>query len=368
MKRVAIVVGARPNFMKAAPLVRALSCSDEMVVHLVHTGQHYDECMSGSFFESRGLDDCVIVKLNPNMGSPGIQLGSIIALLWRTFGAARPDLVIVVGDVNSTLAAAIVTKQMNIPLAHVESGLRSFDLTMPEEINRIMVDSVSDLCFCTEDSALTNLEREGKNHEQVFLVGNVMIDSLVEKMKTLTPSLQALALEPPFILCTLHRPANVDDEEKLVMLVDAINEIGKQLRMRVLMPLHPRTDQALKRSPVTSMEFIRFMPPFSYDDMLYTMSLARMVVTDSGGIQEETTFLRTPCVTLRDNTERPVTISYGTNRLAGTKSKEQIVSAALAASRMSDVFRRTLAPIPGWDGHAAERIAEVIFQFLREEA
>lgn len=341
--------------MKAAPLVRALSSLGDIDVQLVHTGQHYDHTMAGVFFD--GLDIKPAVTLELAHHTPGSQIGSIIAGLWNVFERSSPGMVVVVGDVNSTVGAAIVAKHQGRLLAHVESGLRSFDMSMPEEVNRIMVDAVADLCFCTEESATANLYREGKKHHQVFMVGNVMIDCLIAKMKCLQPSLQSLALaEEQFVLCTLHRPSNVDDPEKLCILLSAITKVGKELNVNVLFPLHPRTERTIGQHRLEC-HGIKILDPLPYDDMLYLMSKAKLVMTDSGGIQEETSYLKVPCVTLRHNTERPVTVQSGTNWVAGTSDMRRIFSVSMRAAEKD---YSELAPIPGWDGLAAERIAKII--------
>ncbi len=367
-----LVVGARPNFVKAAPLVPALS--GRAVLHLVHTGQHYDEAMSRLFFDQLGLPR-PDTNLEVGSAAHGAQTGLILERLEPVMMEWRPDAVVVVGDVNSTLAGALVAAKLNIPVAHVEAGLRSFDPTMPEEINRALTDRISRWLFVTESSGIENLRREGIAADRVHLVGNVMIDSLRRFLPAAekTSALRELGLEAssggarPFVLVTLHRPSNVDAMESLLPLVDALAEIARNAP--VLFPAHPRTAERLEQF-IMGRFFVqrwnergtglRLIPPFGYLEFLRLESCAAAVVTDSGGIQEETTALGVPCFTLRNSTERPITIEQGTNTLLGNDVGELVrgVREALAG-------RRKHGRVPElWDGHAAERITRQLLQDL----
>lgn len=361
--RVLHVVGARPNFMKVAPVMKALEAAGVLQI-LVHTGQHYDRAMSELFFDELGLPRPDI-NLGIGSGSHGEQTGRIMAAFEPVLEKERPDLIVVVGDVNSTLACAIDAKKMGIPVAHVEAGLRSGDMTMPEEINRIVTDAVSDLLFVTDRIARENLIAKGAASEDIFLVGNVMIDSLVQhREKALSrPTLDTLGLKTgdggtaPYVVVTLHRPSNVDRPERLAGIVRALAEIARETK--VVFPVHPRTldrlrggglEQELERRGILLIE------PLGYLDFLNLNANAEAVITDSGGIQEETTILGVPCLTLRDNTERPITIEQGTNRLIGS-DPEKIVEAFRQVRGTTESHGK----VPElWDGRAAERIAEVI--------
>ncbi len=379
--KVILVAGARPNFMKVAPLLRQLSRYPDVRPVLVHTGQHYDLEMSGAFFADLGLPEPDIY-LGIGSGSHAQQTARIMMGFEEVLMEQRPDFVVVVGDVNSTLACALAAAKTVYPtgcrpkLAHVEAGLRSFDRTMPEEINRIVTDSLSDLLFTTCRDAGDNLCREGIGKNKIFFVGNVMIDTLLtfrEKAES-NPILNQLGLldgKPrritPYALCTLHRPSNVDHVTTLRGILEALAEVGRQVP--IIYPVHPRARQRLEsfglkglvtfsslaepidpRNPITCVE------PLSYSDFLKLMCNARLVLTDSGGIQEETTILSVPCVTIRENTERPITVSEGTNILAGVK-KEGIIRAA--AQGLSGLKRERQVP-EMWDGKAAERIVRVL--------
>jgi UDP-N-acetylglucosamine 2-epimerase (non-hydrolysing) len=366
VKAIAIVVGARPNFMKAAPLVRALSSYEDFHVQLVHTGQHYDPQLSEVFF--RGLGVSPDVRLSHPSLPPMGQFGALTSSLWKFFEDSKPDLVVVVGDVNSTAAGAIAAAHLKIPVAHVEAGLRSHDWTMPEEINRRMTDSISTILFATDQLAMRNLHAEGHPEWRTRFVGNVMIDSLMHQMKDLKPSKAAVSIgsssmASQTVLCTLHRPANVDDPKVLERIVGAISEAAYRHQLFVVFPLHPRTAPSFKALPTACHRAFLEYPPLPYDDVLYLMEHVRMVVTDSGGMQEETSFLGVPCVTVRANTERPVTCKLGTNILAGTLTSG-INNAINLAMTMP---RRKKTKIPLWDGKAAERIAKEIDHFFKGE-
>jgi UDP-N-acetylglucosamine 2-epimerase (non-hydrolysing) len=379
--KIMTIVGARPNFMKAAPIIAAINAynrkseSTPLQHVLVHTGQHYDEIMSGSFFSDLSLPK-PDVHMGIGSGSHAAQTAEIMKKFEEIAMAERPEILIVVGDVNSTVACALVASKIsfdgagNRPLiAHVEAGLRSFDRTMPEEINRIITDHVSDLLFVTEESGLTNLDNEGIAKETVHFVGNTMIDSLLafkDKADSST-KLEELGLRLPgerngrvsrYALLTLHRPANVDNADSLRNILAGLQELEKECL--IIFPVHPRTQKRIKEfgidlSPNNNGVGIVLTNPLGYLDFLCLMKNAWMVVTDSGGIQEETTCLGISCVTVRENTERPVTVQKGTNIIAGT-SREGIRAAIRTQSQ-----KRTEATVPmHWDGKAATRIVEVL--------
>lgn len=359
------VVGARPNFVKIAPILSALRTEGSLRAYLCHTGQHYDPELNDSFF--RDLDiPSPDSRLEVGSGSHAIQTAEIMRRFEPVLDACRPAALLVVGDVNSTLATALVAAKKGVPVVHVEAGLRSFDRTMPEEINRILTDQLSDLLFVTEPVALDNLAREGIPASRVRLVGNVMIDALHRQIAMATPPSQLLEQQggvPPdgYAVLTLHRPSNVDDPAVLRPLLEAIRTIGRQLP--VVFPVHPRTKARLEAAGLldrlASPEF-RVLPPVGYLDILGLVRDARLVLTDSGGLQEETTALGIPCLTLRDNTERPITLSEGTSTLVGNRPE------AIAAAY--DDFRRTggkRGRVPAlWDGRAAERIAAELAAWL----
>lgn len=363
LPRVLNVVGARPNFMKVAPIVKALEAVGVPQL-LVHTGQHYDRAMSELFFDELGLPRPDI-NLGIGSGRHGEQTGRIMAAFEPVLEQERPDLVTVVGDVNSTLACAIDAKKLGIPVAHVEAGLRSGDMEMPEEINRIVTDSISDLLFATDRIARDNLLAQGVGEQNIFLVGNVMIDSLLaHRQRALSrPTLDNLHLKTvrgdiiPYVVVTLHRPSNVDSGQRLESIVHGLSRIAAETT--VIFPVHPRTRGRLRDSGLESelaRRGVRLIEPLGYLDFLNLNANAAAVITDSGGIQEETTILGVPCLTLRDNTERPITIEQGTNRLIGADPDSII-----------DAFRevRTGSGKEGgtpelWDGRAAGRIAGVI--------
>ena len=390
--RILSVVGARPNFMKIAAICEAIKefnqLSSERMIHhlLVHTGQHYDANMSDSFFNDLELPKPDI-SLGVGSASHSVQTAKIMERFEGVVLTERPHVVMVVGDVNSTVACALVTTKTQCPgdpgqrefipkLAHVEAGLRSFDRTMPEEINRIVTDAVSDYLFTTEESGNENLLREGVAAEKIFFVGNVMIDTLLRHRAKAAEStiLQDLQLSSPqgtkpYAILTLHRPTNVDDRSVFVPMLEAFLDISK--RMPVIFPAHPRTMKRIQEAdlgdyfvdhfvqgpePWDSRVRIRLIPPLGYLDFLHLMSNARVVLTDSGGVQEETTILGVPCITLRQNTERPVTIAEGSNVLAGS-SPDAILREFNRVSRGGTASRR--AP-RFWDGNAARRIIKVL--------
>lgn len=347
------VIGARPNFMKAAPVIRALSAfATEQII--VHTGQHYDFNMSDVFFQQLGMP-APDVNLQVGSGSHAQQTAQIMSRFEPVVLEKKPDVVVVYGDVNSTVAAALVCAKLMVRVAHVEAGLRSGDREMPEEINRLVTDQLSDLLFTPSEDGNRNLEREGIAPEKIFLAGNVMIDTLVRMLPEAERRLRA-DLPARYALVTLHRPSNVDDLEWLSSLLSSLERVGHDLE--VIFPVHPRTRQKIASLGIDFEQkgHIRFLEPSPYLDFLGLQKNATVVITDSGGIQEETTYLGVPCLTVRENTERPVTITIGTNVLVGRDT-------AVLMSELSRILRsdRKVGGVPPlWDGHAAERIAKVI--------
>ena len=361
--RMVHVVGARPNFMKIAPVMRAVERLGFASQRLIHTGQHYDAQMSDVFFTELGLPKPDSF-LGVGSGSQAEQTAAVLVAAERLFLAERPDLLVVAGDVNSTLAAALAAAKLGIPVAHVEAGLRSCDRTMPEELNRILTDQLSDLLFTPSADGDRNLLREGIPAEKIWLVGNVMIDTLREQLPRAraTGVLERLEVEARrYGLLTLHRPANVDDPTALGRLLGAVGEVARTIP--ILFPVHPRTRKRLSEFGTATPPGIRLLDPLGYHDFLGLTDGAALVLTDSGGIQEETTALGVPCLTLRENTERPITVEVGTNQLVGLEPT-RIVAAARTA--LSGEGRRGGIP-PLWDGHAADRIAQAIERWGRGE-
>ncbi len=362
--KVIAVVGARPNFMKIAPLMEAFRGESSIEPVLVHTGQHYDHQMSDLFFRQLGIPEPDI-NLGVRGGSHAVQTGRIMEAFEPVVVQHNPDAVVVVGDVNSTIACGMVAAKLAIKLVHVEAGLRSFDRTMPEEINRVLTDSISDLLFCTEQSGVDNLIREGASEENIFLVGNVMIDTLLKNLRKakLSKILDELNLrERKYALLTLHRPTNVDDPTVFSRLLDALEAIQRDLP--IVFPIHPRTLKNLDKlglaQRVEAMKDLRMIDPAGYLDFLKLMSEAKLVLTDSGGIQEETTILKVPCLTLRDSTERPITVDVGSNRVVGTNPAR-----ILAGYReVADGQWGTSEIPPLWDGRAGQRITKVLLEQL----
>lgn len=353
--RLVVVAGARPNFMKIAPLMRELARRGRFETCLVHTGQHYDRAMSDSFFRELGIPE-PDVNLGVGSGSHAQMTGQVLMAMESVLLERHPDAVVVVGDVNSTVAATLAAVKLEIPVAHVEAGLRSFDRSMPEEINRLMTDVVSQWLFTTEPSGEENLLREGVAAEKIHFVGNVMIDTLnanLERARELD-TLERLGLEPGgYAALTLHRPSNVDEAGRLGALFEVLEEIHRELP--VVFPVHPRTRAAIERLLGGRQPELRLTEPLGYLDFLRLMSEARLVLTDSGGVQEETTVLGVPCLTMRENTERPVTLTDGTNVLVGSDpatiraETRKILDGEAKKGRIPD----------GWDGRAAERIVDV---------
>lgn len=355
------VCGARPNFMKIAALVNAMDGVDDLQPFIVHTGQHYDERLSKVMFVDLGLPR-PDVNLEVGSASQAVQTAEIMLRFEPVILEQRPDMVVVVGDVNSTVACSLVAVKLGLPVAHVEAGLRSFDREMPEEVNRLMTDALSHLLFVSERSGVDNLRREGVPDDNVFFVGNVMIDTLMANRRKAASSriLDDLELRRrSYAVLTLHRPSNVDDPAVLTGLLNTLEEV--QRRIPVVFPIHPRTRARLAesglRERVEQLPRLRLVDPLGYLDFLHLMDAARVLLTDSGGIQEEATVLGVPCLTLRNNTERPATLAWGFNRLVGT-------SRDLILAGLEDALARAEgAPqeVPeGWDGQAGRRIADIL--------
>lgn len=358
--RIVNVVGARPNFMKIAPLMAAYEAHPSIEPVLVHTGQHYDQAMSEAFFADLGIRPPE-VNLGVGGGSHASQHARVIAAFEPVCQERRPDLVLVVGDVNSTVSCALVAAKMGIAVAHVEAGLRSGDRSMPEELNRIVTDHLSSLLFVSEESGLANLAREGIGPAGVHFVGNVMIDSLRRSLPRAaqSPILSRAGVEAhQYAVLTLHRPANVDDPARLAAYVALFEQVGR--RLPLVFPAHPRTVDSLRRSGLLerleNAAGIRLIEPLGYLDFLQLVRHARLVLTDSGGIQEETTVLKVPCVTMRDTTERPASVWAGTNLLAGTDPAR-----IFACFEEALALDAAAATVPArWDGRAAVRIAAIL--------
>lgn len=404
MIKICIVAGARPNFMKVAPIVKELGSSDKIEYFLVHTGQHYDKNMSDQFFEDLEIGKPDIF-LGVGSGSHAVQTAEVMKRFENVVLERKPEVIIVVGDVNSTLACALVASKIlydsngSRPLiAHVEAGLRSFDRSMPEEVNRVLTDHISDFLFITEGSGKENLLKEGIEERKIYFVGNVMIDSLLKnrskaeksnilnnlglvKKQVTDPSKKMELLEGlstnltdinDYAVLTLHRPSNVDNKHNFTTILEALKEISKKIP--IVFPTHPRTLNWIKEFKLEEFfnimvndltykvikEKINCIGPLAYIDFLQLMSKSKLVLTDSGGVQEETTILGVPCITIRENTERPVTISHGTNRLAGTKKNTIIEEGLRALQNVSSEFH---VP-PLWDGNAAKRIVEILMREL----
>jgi UDP-N-acetylglucosamine 2-epimerase (non-hydrolysing) len=358
--KIANIVGARPNLVKIAPLLREMHKHPEIQPLLIHTGQHYDEKLSDVFFRQMAIPK-PDVNLEVGSGSHAWQTAEILKKMELVLLEQKPDLALVVGDVNSTIATALAAAKLGIEIVHVEAGLRSFDRAMPEEINRILTDALADYLFVTEKDAIENLVREGRPRERIYFVGNVMIDALRQFLPIAQQSQigQELHLIDgdgylPFAVLTLHRPSNVDSPEMLQNLLGAIEQVADEIP--VIFPVHPRTHQRLKDIGRREHPRLRLIAPVGYLDFLCLLSHARFVLTDSGGIQEETTALGVPCLTLRENTERPVTVTQGTNQIVG-----QDPARILAAAREILAGRTKPGSIPElWDGQAAKRIVQVL--------
>jgi UDP-N-acetylglucosamine 2-epimerase (non-hydrolysing) len=358
------VVGARPNFMKIAPIMRAFADSDAIDAVLVHTGQHYDAAMMASFFAQLGIP-APDVDLEVGSGSHAVQTADIMKRFEPVLAARACDAVLVVGDVNSTIACALVAAKEGVPVIHVEAGLRSFDRSMPEEINRILTDQLSDLLFTTERSAAVNLEREGISRERVRFVGNVMIDTLLRNRARCPRAVDVLSVVTGSARCfgaagfgvvTLHRPANVDTADSLTRIVDVLCEVAADLPL--VFAVHPRTRARLGEFGLldTAARGLLLMPPLPYLELLALVGAARVVLTDSGGLQEETTALGVPCLTLRENTERPITVEEGTNTVVGTNPV--LIRGGVRAVLAGGGKRGRVPEL--WDGRAAERIRDEV--------
>jgi len=354
------IVGARPNLPKIAPLMHEMKRHPEVEPLLIHTGQHYDDKLSDIFFRQMGIP-IPDVNLEVGSGSHAVQTAEILKLVEPVLIDQQPDVVLVVGDVNSTIAVSLAAVKLGMRVAHVEAGLRSFDRSMPEEINRILTDALAEYLFVSEEDAVENLLREGRPRESIFFVGNVMIDSLryflpLAQQSRIGEELGLVTNSSwrDFAVLTLHRPSNVDSLDKLREIMSALDSIAAQLP--VIFPVHPRTAQRLLQGGIVHHPDLRLIEPMGYLDFLCLLSRAALVLTDSGGIQEETTALGVPCLTLRENTERPITITQGTNVLVGTDPEKIVV-----AARKSIASRASTRPLPPlWDGHAAERIVDTL--------
>jgi len=365
-RRFACIVGARPNFMKMAPILRAFAAYPDTDPVLIHTGQHYDAKLSDVFFTELGIK-APEISLGVGSGTHAEQTGKLLVELERCFVEAAKrgepfERVVVVGDVNSTMAAALAAAKLNIPIAHVEAGLRSRDRTMPEEVNRIVTDSLSDLLLVSEPEGVDNLKQEGHPSERIRLVGNVMIDTLISQVREAKqrPILKELGLEPRgYAVVTLHRPSNVDDEVTLRNLMQVLVDVSE--RIPIVFPVHPRTRSKLEKlgggiSAASDTGRFRLLEPLGYNDFLCLTSQSKVIVTDSGGLQEESTALGVPCLTMRENTERPITVTEGTSTLCGSDSQalakylSQIEAGTYKQGKCPDL----------WDGKAADRIVKEI--------
>ena len=351
MKHVLHVVGARPNFMKAAPVLHALAARSAVRQTLVHTGQHYDKNLSDIFFTQLDIP-APDVNLGVGSGSHARQTADIMTGIEPVLLERKPDMVLVYGDVNSTVAATLVCAKLLIPVAHVEAGLRSFDLTMPEEVNRIVTDRLASLLFTPSADGDENLLREGVAPGKIHRVGNVMIDSLVRLLPAALNS-PSNGLPSRFALVTLHRPSNVDDAATLKGILESLLQVSEKLD--VVFPVHPRTRARISEFGLDARN-LHLLEPVPYVEFLALQKRATAVITDSGGIQEETTYLQVPCLTMRTNTERPITVTMGTNTLVGQDRGK--LASELSAILEGRARRGTIPPL--WDGHAGERIADVI--------
>jgi len=359
---IALVAGARPNFMKIAPICEVLKNKSDIEYKVVHTGQHYDENMSKVFFDQLGIPK-PDVNLNVGSESHAVQTAKIMMGFEKFLVENKQDIVVVVGDVNSTLACSLVATKLHIPVAHVEAGLRSFNWNMPEEVNRVLTDRISDYLFTSCEDANENLIKEGFSQDKIYFVGNVMIDTLM-KFKAFSDKsdvLDVLGLKTKdYAVLTMHRPSNVDSFENLSKLIDALKVV--QDKIPIIYPVHPRTKKRILdfgfSETLDEMKNFKIVEPLGYVDFLHLMDNARFVVTDSGGIQEETTILKIPCLTIRNETERPVTITKGTNVMVGT-DKQKIIQ---EASNILNNNQKTGKTPVKWDGKAASRIVEILLK------
>ncbi len=362
--KIFLVVGARPNFMKMAPLYLELTKEKGIKTLIMHTGQHYDYQMSQAFFEELDLPK-PHYYLGVGSGTHAGQTGKIMIESEKVLLKEKPDLVVVFGDVNSTLACSITAKKLFIPVAHVEAGLRSFDMTMPEEINRKVTDGISDLLFTPSKDGNENLMKEGINHNKIHLVGNIMIDSLITILKKIDKFYEDKILQKfdlqrgNCVLITLHRPSNVDSKDNLEKILNSLNNLSQKIP--VIFPMHPRTRKNIDKYGInlTFNERFNISEPLKYKEFIVLEKYAKFVLTDSGGIQEETTYLNLPCLTLRPNTERPITVTEGTNELVNMRNIEEKVGLILSGS-----WKQGKTP-ELWDGKVAERIVKEILRFFR---
>jgi UDP-N-acetylglucosamine 2-epimerase (non-hydrolysing) len=356
MKKIDIVVGARPNYIKAFPVYEALNKTGNFDLRLINTGQHYDDNMSNIFFRQLGMKK-PDVDLSVGSDSHAVQTAKIMIKIEKEFLRKKPDLLIVFGDVNSTIAAALTAAKLNIPIAHIEAGLRSFDRSMPEEVNRILTDQISTYLFTTSPEAEKNLLLEGKIKKQIYFVGNTMIDSLVKFEKLFNCSdllIENKLIKKEYILVTLHRPSNVDNPSKLKDVANSLNMISE--KTEIIWPIHPRTWGKLNQYKILLNERINITKPKGYLEFMGLQKNAKFIITDSGGVQEESTYFGIPCFTVRDNTERPITVNRGSNILVGsdfTKLFDVIIECGKKEKR------RNLLP-EKWDGASSERIASII--------
>ena len=353
--RILHVVGAKPNFVKASPVMRALKRWPDARQTLVHAGQHYDRNLSDIFFSQLNMP-APDVNLEVGSGSHAVQTAEVMKRFEAVVLARKPDVVLVYGDVNSTVAAALVCSKLHIPVGHVEAGLRSFDRTMPEEINRIVTDQLADLLFTPAEDGDINLQREGVPAKRIYRVGNVMIDSLIQ----LLPAVKRFSkngLPQRYALVTLHRPSNVDDSANLENILESLLKVNE--RLEVVFPVHPRTRQRIDRLGI-NIEKLRFLGPLPYIEFLSLQRHAVVVITDSGGVQEETTYLEVPCLTMRSNTERPVTVNMGTNVLVGQDPR--LLDSELTRILEGGAKKGSIPPL--WDGRASERIVRALREYL----
>lgn len=358
-KKLALIIGTRPNFMKAASLLRAAKKEPNIEMIVIHTGQHYDYSMSAVFLNELGIDR-IDYSLDIGSSSHSQTIANVMLKLEPILIGTKPSYTIVVGDVNSSLAGALTSAKLNIPIIHVEAGLRSFDHTMPEEINRVLIDRISTLHFITEPAGYNNLINEGHSAENLCIVGNTMIDTLIYQLNNRVENNvhKKYDIAGKYIIVTVHRPSNVDNHQYLQEIVDNVIKISNDIA--IIWPIHPRTKNKLEKfkllTKLENTSNIKLLPPIGYNDFSTLMRAATIVVTDSGGIQEETTFLGIPCLTARDNTERPITLKQGTNVLIGRGAQRLIseVNNVLSNPRVEH------QPIDLWDGSAGQRIIEII--------
>ena len=355
-----LVCAARPNFMKIAPLYHALKKEGWAKPVIVHTGQHYDLNMSDVFFQDLNLPEPDI-HLGVGSGSHAEQTGKVMMSYERVLKERQPDMFIVVGDVNSTLACSIVAKKLLIKVAHIEAGLRSFDLSMPEEINRIVTDSIADYFFVTEESGIKNLLQEGKPKDRIHFVGNVMIDNLFYQLRQLEKENRIMfstydlkKSNNGYAFLTLHRPSNVDSKDTFEEIAAALNQIAEE--RPILFPMHPRTKKMMEQFKIELSNNVVLLPPLGFKEALFLWKDAKLVMTDSGGLQEETTAMGVPCITLRENTERPITIEMGTNVLAGNKKESILHAYKTSINKKGEQY----SVPPKWDGRTAERIWRIL--------